>query len=123
MTFEHIKKTCKRLKKKNDINAVIIDLEEKDIEGDHIELSKQLKELTQEIDLSIIIFTNVKIESNSNITTTDDVEDKDILEYADMIIISKYDYKNKKMLYVAKSDNEKIPVGYMNLEERCVENG
>ena len=40
-----------------------------------------------------------------------------------MIIISKYDYKNKKMLYVAKSDNEKIPVGYMNLEERCVENG
>ena len=123
LTFEHIKKTCKRLKKKNDINAVIIDLEEKDIEGDHIELSKQLKELTQEIDLSIIIFTNVKIETNSNITTTDDVEDKDILEYADMIIISKYDYKNKKMLYVAKSDNEKIPVGYMNLEERCVENG
>lgn len=123
LTFEHIKKTCKRLKKKNDINAVIFDLEEKDIEGDHIELSKQLKELTQEIDLSIIIFTNVKIETNSNITTTDDVEDKDILEYADMIIISKYDYKNKKMLYVAKSDNEKIPVGYMNLEERCVENG
>ena len=123
LTFEHIRKTCNRLKKKNNINTVIIDLEDKDIKEDHIELSKQLKELTQEIDLSIIIFTNVKIETNSNITTTDDVEDKDILEYADMIIISKYDYKNKKMLYVAKSDNDKYPVGYMNLEERGVENG
>ena len=38
-----------------------------------------------------------------------------------MIIISKYDYKNKKMLYIAKSDNDKYPVGYIDLEKRSTE--
>ena len=123
LTFEHIRKTCKRLKQKNNINTVIIDLEDKDINEDHIELSKKLKELAEELNLVIEIFTNIKKVTNRNFIIIDNVEDKDILEYADMIIISKYDYKNKKMLYVAKSDNDKYPVGYMNLEERGVENG
>ena len=123
LTFEHIRKTCKRLKKKNNINTVIIDLEDKDINEDHIELSKKLKELAKELNLVIEIFTNVKKVTNRNFIIIDNVEDKDILEYADMIIISKYDYKNKKMLYVAKSDNDKYPVGYLDIEERCVENG
>ena len=123
LTFEHIRKTCKRLKKKNNINTVIIDLGDKDINEDHIELSKKLKELAKELNLLIEIFINVKKVTNRNFIIIDNVEDKDILEYADMIIISKYDYKNKKMLYVAKSDNDKYPVGYLDIEERCVENG
>ncbi len=123
LTFEHIRKTCNRLKKKNNINTVIIDLEDKDINEDHIELSKKLKELAKELNLLIEIFINVKKVTNRNFIIIDNVEDKDILEYADMIIISKYDYKNKKMLYVAKSDNDRYPVGYLDIEERCVENG
>ena len=121
LTFEHIRKTCKRLKQKNNINTVIIDLEDKDINEDHIELSKKLKELAKELNLLIGIFINVKKVTNRNFIIIDNVEDKDILEYADMIIISKYDYKNKKMLYIAKSDNDKYPVGYIDLEKRSTE--
>lgn len=113
LTIDYIEQKSKELKDNKKIDVIIIDLEEKDININYKELSKRLRDLSLELGLTIEIFTQIKGATGTTITGIEDVENEEITDYADMVYVSKFNDKNEKVAFVAKSNNDKYPVGYL----------
>ena len=113
LTIDYIEQKSKELKDNKKIDVIIIDLEEKDININYKELSKRLRDLSLELGLTIEIFTQIKGTTGTTITGIEDVENEKITDYADMVYVSKFNDKNKKVVFVAKSNDDKYPIGYL----------
>lgn len=113
LTIDYIEQKSRELKAEKKIDVIIIDLEEKEININYKELSKRLKDLSLELGLTIDIFTQIKENTRVTIIGIEDIENEEITDYADMVFVNKINDKNKKVAFVAKSNNDKYPVGYL----------
>lgn len=87
ITINYIEKECYKLKSDDIDFIVIIDYEKGNIGSDK-EVSNRLKELACALDIHIFVIANLIENRNSNpVPTIEDVEHKELIEYADTVLI------------------------------------
>lgn len=103
-SVSHIESKCRELKENINLSLVVIGNEAAFKESD-IEVSERLKKLSEQLEIDIYLMPSFSKEyKHDRPPILDDLENKDLAEFADMVWLVKKDYNKYKLkIYVTKN--------------------
>ncbi|MFR5509153.1 MAG: hypothetical protein ACLTKT_08180 [Clostridia bacterium] len=116
ISVDYLKEKIKELKKTKKLNVIIMDMRDKGIQGDYEKLSKELKEIPENI--GVIMLLNIKENIKDNMVDVENIENQLITINADMIYATTKNENKEKQTYIIKSNNPKFPVGLLKKQKK-----
>ena len=106
ITIDYIKEKCRDLKERKNIKLVVIDYIQL-TQQNNVNISKELKELAEELDITIIIFSQLQKGDENSVEKRPILEDlKNSEQFIENANVMMFLYKNKEKseLIVVKND-------------------